>query len=357
MKTGSKTTYDCVVESLESTRQRAESSQPKNHEDHIASKWFTSTTNCSSVHKFIPMPQTMKIPDAKAAVDKEWKKLETIPTWDLEKVKSKKEVILEAQREQKEMSTLPHWRTFATSKMRGWNQNYRSLNTKAPVVLRGGHSERRLWSLRSFYWTGLVCVPDDCSNSNGRYRKITRFWWTSSWCSICLCTQFKLEDAPRLLTIPKSECPDVWILLPRHKWPISCGKIISWTKFVRSTISRIAMGMTIRRSFFRTWMGENSDLGMHVRSSETSDISVSICGWDDIKMTGKKQNVAPMWKKLMENVDIDEPTSFLDHVYLGCTQRECKPRRSGWQQPHAQTVAWSYDMEGHAQKCVERYCE
>ena len=28
-----------------------------------------------------------------------------------------------------------------------------------------------------------------------------------------------------------------------------------------------------------------------------------------------------------------------------------------WQKPHAQTVAWSYDMEGHAHKCVERYCE
>ena len=27
----------------------------------------------------------------------------------------------------------------------------------------------------------------------------------------------------------------------------------------------------------------------------------------------------------MKNVDIDEPTSFLDNVYLGCTQRECKP--------------------------------
>ena len=24
-------------------------------------------------------------------------------------------------------------------------------------------------------------------------------------------------------------------------------------------------------------------------------------------------------------MDIDEPTSFLDHVHLGCTQRECKP--------------------------------
>ena len=26
----------------------------------------------------------------------------------------------------------------------------------------------------------------------------------------------------------------------------------------------------------------------------------------------------------MKIVDVDEPTSFLDHVYLGCTQRECK---------------------------------
>ena len=44
----------------------------------------------------------MKIRDAKAAVDKEWRKLEAIPAWQLEKVKSKKEVILEAQKRQKE---------------------------------------------------------------------------------------------------------------------------------------------------------------------------------------------------------------------------------------------------------------
>ena len=28
-----------------------------------------------------------------------------------------------------------------------------------------------------------------------------------------------MEDAPSLLKIPKSECPDMWIRLPRHKWP------------------------------------------------------------------------------------------------------------------------------------------
>ena len=32
-------------------------------------------------------------------------------------------------------------------------------------------------------------------------------------------TQVNLEDAPRLLEIPKSECPDIWMRLPRHTWP------------------------------------------------------------------------------------------------------------------------------------------
>ena len=29
---------------------------------------------------------------------------------------------------------------------------------------------------------------------------------------------------------------------------------------------------------------------------------------DDIKMAGKKQNMAPTWKKMLKIVDIDEPT-------------------------------------------------
>ena len=51
---------------------------------------------------------------------------------------------------------------------------------------------------------------------------------------------------------------------------------------------------------------------------------LSVCV-DDIKMTGKKQKMGPMWKKLMKHVDIDKPASFLDHLYLECSQRECKP--------------------------------
>ena len=95
------------MEAHESTGQRLESSLPKDREDQIEGKEFNSTTHHNFVYKFILMPQAMKIPDAKAAVDTEWKKFEAIPAWQLDKVKSKKEVILEAQRDKRKS-------TFAT---------------------------------------------------------------------------------------------------------------------------------------------------------------------------------------------------------------------------------------------------
>ena len=45
------TIYGCIVEFHESRRQRVESSHPKNHEDHIASKGFTSMTHHNLVQK------------------------------------------------------------------------------------------------------------------------------------------------------------------------------------------------------------------------------------------------------------------------------------------------------------------
>ena len=38
---------------------------------------------------------------------------------------------------------------------------------------------------------------------------------------------------------------------------------------------------------------------------------------NDNKLAGKKQNMNPMWKVLNKEIDLGEPTSFPDHVYLG----------------------------------------
>ena len=98
---------------------------------------------------------------------------------------------------------------------------------------------------------------------------------------------------------------------------------------------------------------------------------------DDIKLAGKKQNIDPMWKVLNKEVDLGEPTSFFDHVYLGCTQRQCEISKdivdnyramfeSRISAERTEKIPYSdffrisslsYDMEGHAKKCVERYCE
>ena len=45
---------------------------------------------------------------------------------------------------------------------------------------------------------------------------------------------------------------------------------------------------------------------------------------DDVKVAGKKHNIDPMWKVLNKEVDLGETTSFLDHAYLRCTQRQSK---------------------------------
>ena len=61
----------------------------RHHEDHIVGKGESSSQHYNSVHKFIPLPQAMKILAAKAALDKKWEKLEKISAWNLTEVRSK----------------------------------------------------------------------------------------------------------------------------------------------------------------------------------------------------------------------------------------------------------------------------
>ena len=95
----------------------------------------------------------------------------------------------------------------------------------------------------------------------------------------------------------KSECPDVRIRLPEHKFPKSWEYLEDpVVPFERNLYGHPLAGLLWERQF------------------EKASVYV-----DDIKMAGKKQNLARMWRKLMKNVDIEERTSLLDHVYLGCT--------------------------------------
>ena len=84
----------------------------------------------------------------------------------------------------------------------------------------------------------------------------------------------------------------------------------------------------------------------------------------------------PMWKVLNKEVDLGEPTSYHDHVYLGCTQRqseiskdivdnyrvkfESRISAGELKQKHSRKIfvfLHGLTIWNHAKKCVERYCE
>ena len=131
--------------------------QAKDTTQWLRTIWFTNL--------FLSLKR-WKIPDATAAVDKEWKKLGTIPALQLEEVNSKKDVILATQRDKKQVNfaTLMDVRHLKNAELETKFQKY-----KGRVVLRGEHFKRRLCNLRSLFRTRLVCVTNDCRKSNGCY--------------------------------------------------------------------------------------------------------------------------------------------------------------------------------------------
>ena len=90
-------------------------------------------------------------------------------------------------------------------------------------------------------------------------------------------------------------------------------------------------------------------------------------------------NIDPMWEELMKEVDLGEPTSFLDQSLWVAHNESAKRAKILWtitemclnpgslQEQEKNylvrgnlthtSLHGAYDMERHAKKCVERYCE
>ena len=196
---------------------RMRNSVPHYHEDHIAGKGNNSLQHYNLVHKVIPMPQAIKIPAAKAAVDKEWEKLEKISAWNLTKVRSKKEVIDEA----KTSGATVHFASLMdTCHLKNAELEAKHRKYKGRVVLRGD-------IVKDDSGSYAVFTEQGSSASQMTAAKIMDIISRLPGCdgqaadAVSAKTHVKMEDAHKLLKIPKSECPDKWIRLPRHTWPKS----------------------------------------------------------------------------------------------------------------------------------------
>ena len=140
-------------------------------------------------------------------------------------------------------------------------------------------------------------------------------------------TQVKMEDASTSPKISKSEGPDIWVRLPRHKWPKSWSNMEDpVVPLERTLYGHPLAGPLWKKQFEKIlskhgWEKIPNWKCLFVHREKGLFLSVYV---DAIKLVGKKQNIVPMWKLLNEEVDLEEPTSFLGHVSLGCTQRPCE---------------------------------
>ena len=187
-------------------------------------------------------------------------------------------------------------------------------------------------------------------------------------------TQVKMEDAQSVL---------IYGYVFHHTNGQNHGQTLKTPQFLSNeacsdTRLLASCGKDSLRKFYSDWDGKIPNWEcLFVHRKQRLFLSVYV---DDTKNGWNKQNMGPMWKTLMKLVDLGEPTSFLDDVQLGCTQRECEANETfideyrkmfesrisagateilpDWEELRAKTVAWSYDMEGRAKKKnVERYCE
>ena len=118
-------------------------------------------------------------------------------------------------------STLSHWWTYVISKIRSWNQNLQKY--KGRIVLSVAIVEDDSGAYAIFTEQGLFASQMTAAKNTD----VIARWpdcYRQAADAVSPDTQIKLEDAPRLLKILKSECFDVWIRLPRHKWTKSLWK-------------------------------------------------------------------------------------------------------------------------------------
>ena len=361
-----KTKLACILEAGESTRLRMRESLPNHHEDHIAGKGNNSLQHYNLVHKFIPMREAMKIPAAKAAVDKEWEKLEKFSAWNLTKVRSKKEVIDEARTSGAKI----HFASFMdichlkNAELEAKHQKY-----KGRVVLRVDIVKD---DSRSY----AVFTEQRSSASQMTAAKIMDIISRLPSCdgqasdAISAYTQVKMEDAHKLFKNPKSECPDIWIRLPRHKWPKSWSNMEDPIDLLERNLYGHPLARLLREKPFEKillkhgWGKIPNWECLFVHRGKGLFLSVYV---DDTKLAGKKQNLDPFGRTNIfpGSCILGMHSTTMRNKQRYCGQLQNHVRIANFSGENKKTsipskysyFLWSYDMEGHAKKCVERYCE
>ena len=185
---------------------------------------------------------------------------------------------------------LRHWCISVISRIRSWNHNFKKY--KGRVVPRGDMVKddagsyavftRQRWSVAQMTAAKVMDVMARLPGCAGQAAD-----------AVSAETQVKMEDAQKLLKIPKSECPDIWIRRPRHKWPTlwSCMED-PVVPLERNLYGNPLAGVLWKRQFEKVLLEhgweKSSKLGMLVCETRKMTTLICVCGrfkpgWEETK--------------------------------------------------------------------------
>ena len=150
----------------------------------------------------------------------------------------------------------------------------------------------------------------------------------------------------------------------------------SWTKSVMVILWQDCYGKgQLRKSYWST-VGRRFPIGNACSYTVKKDYSY-LCMWMTKNWLERNKTLIRCGKYSIKKLIWGEQTSFLGHVYLACTKRQCEISKdivdnyrttfesrisAGATEKlpcpeNTRIFSWSYEIEGHAKKCGERYCE
>ena len=142
-------------------------------------------------------------------------KLEKITAWKLTKVRSKKEVIDWARTTGAKVhfASLMDICHLKNAELEAKDQKYKDRVVLRDDIVKDDSGSYAVFSEEGSSASQMTAakVMDTISRLPGCDGQAAD--------AVSVHIQVKMEHAYKLLKIPKSECPDIWIRLPRHKWP------------------------------------------------------------------------------------------------------------------------------------------
>ena len=257
--------------------------------------WFTSLK---------PIPQAIKIPDAKAAVDKDGRCLRRYQPGNWQKSETRRRSYLK-HKETKRKSTLLHWWTHVTSENAEWEPELQKY--KGRVLLLETLQKTIPGAYAVFHWTMLRLRPQ--MTAAQIMSAIARLPGCDEQAAHATSVNTQVKNGGCSQNIENSKNRNVQTygyafqdIIGRNHCPVIKDPVVPPE---RNLYGHPWAGLLWKRQLLQVWLklgwGKGIDLvRLLVDKKQGLFLSVYV---DDITMTGKKQNITPhAEKKLVKNV-------------------------------------------------------